>query len=726
MLIGKVLGSPYPHARIVSIDTSRAEKLPGVARVLTRKDVLPEKKFAGGLMNVPSSGKTIPPEFIDRAIFNDKARHLGDAIAAVAAIDEAVAEEAVNLIEVEYEQLPPVFDPVEAIKPRAPLVHDSAAGNIAHHMVSAFVEGDVDRAFVEADCVVESDFYTTKQAPCPIETATAMASFGPDGRLTIWSQCQLPHLAKESLADILGMPIGMVRLINPYVGGHFGEKLDMQPEALCALLARESGMPVKLEYTREEHLNLCHTRTGFRYNAKLGFTKDGTLIASRVKALVHCGAYLSRSMAVTTVFLTMATGNYRSVNSSAEADLVYTNTTPSYAMRGFGTPAITWGMEQLMDMAAEKLGIDPPELRRKNLKQTGDPGAFGPAIQSTALDECIRVGAKRIGWKKKRAKKGSGEKKYGIGMATMMHCSGSQPRAFECSSAAIKINGDGSANLIIHPGDAGTGTWGTLSQIAAEEIGIGIADIHVVTNDTDFTLFDVGTKASRVTYNTGTAVLRVASGVKHQLLERAASELNVATEELKIKDGRIYHKTNPETGIAVAEVGFNVVENYSFYPKTFSPPTQAAFVEVEVDLETGKVKLLNVLVANDCGRIINPTTVEGQIEGGLAQAIGWTFSENFIMDTANGMLMTDSLETYLLPTSLDLPEFEIIHVERPDPVGPFGAKGVGEAAAIALAPAIANAVCHAVGVRVTELPITPEKVLKGIEENNSENTGYMR
>jgi len=726
LLVGKVLRSPFPHARILKVDTSKAEALQGVEAVVTGKDVVPRKQFAGGFLNTPASPKGVPPAWEDQYVINEKARYVGDAVAAVAAIDEETAEEAVGLIEVEYEELPAVFDPRDAIKPGAPVIHDSVKNNIPFHMPCPISEGDLERGFKEADCIVEGEFSTTKQAPCPIEPSAAIARFDPAGRLTVYSQSQLPHLARSSIADIFDMPVGMIKLINPAIGGHFGVRLDFGPELLCALLAKKAGGPVKLEYTKEEDFVACHTRTGFRYNAKLGFKNDGTLTAIEIKAMAHLGGYMSRGAAVGGVFMSQGIGKYRCPSRLAETDFVYTNTSKSYAMRGFGNPAMAWGVEQLMDEAAEKLGIDPVEIRLKNVKQAGEPGSTGLSIPSIALDECLKIGSEKIGWKKKRQRKENGSKRYGIGMACMMHTSGSQPQGHEHSNAFIKLNEDGSASLIIHPCDPGTGSWGTLAQIAAEELGIGAEDIQVVTGDTDITMFDVGSKASRVIYNTGNAVLGAARDAKAQILERAAEMLGTTPDELDVKDRYVYVKSDPEKRITHAEVarrsiynfegkGLNIFGKCSFDPTTVSPPSQAAFAEIEVDVDKGKIKLLNMLVVNDSGTVINPTSLEGQIEGGVAQGIGFAMTEHFDIDQATGTLTTDNFETYKLPTTLDMPEIEIVHIERPDPIGPFGAKSVGESSPITIAPAIANAIYHAIGVRIRELPITPEKILAGLE-----------
>ncbi|MFC2013828.1 xanthine dehydrogenase family protein molybdopterin-binding subunit, partial [Chloroflexota bacterium] len=357
----------------------------------------------------------------------------------------------------------------------------------------------------------------------------------------------------------------------------------------------------------------------------------------------------------------------------------------------------------------------------------GEPSNVGLPIQSTALAECIRVGAERMDWKEKRArKKGKGVTRRGVGMATMSHISGVQPAGVELSGAFIKLNEDGSADLVINPGDTGMGSCGALAQIAAEELGLRAEDIHIVTGDTDITMFDHGSVSSRAVYITGNAVLRAAREARVQLLERAAKTLMVSADGLEIKDRRIYMRAAPKNGLSVAEVAHDAIYGpkhessqisgkCSFEPTTASPPTQASFAEVKVDTETGEVTVLRMIIANDSGRAINPTTVEGQLEGGAVQGIGFGLVEDFVINRDTGVVESNSFTTYKIPSTLDIPALEVVLVEKPDPVGPFGAKGVGEAALVTVAPAIANAIYNAVGVRVTELPITPEKILKALK-----------
>jgi len=723
MLIGKVLRSPYPHARILSINKSRAEKLSGVEAVVTVEDaIITPTSFDIGVVKLPKEALRRP----HRYIFNDKVRYVGEPVAAVAAINQSVAEKALELIEVKYQELPAVFDPVDAMEPSAPLIHNR---NIARKVPYNFPEGDVKLGFEQADLVLEDTFGTTRQVHCCLEPMTIIANFDINGRLTIWSPAQAPHIGRREIAHIFSMSQSMVRLISPFVGGAFGSKIWISAEPICVLLAKKTGKPVKLELTKEEDFITMENRTAFKYSAKLGFKNDGTLTAVQLKAIVDAGGYSSGAVPPAAWFMDSGMGHLRCANRAGEANVVYTNTVITGAMRGMGNPEAMWGINQLVDLAAEKLGLDPLELHLKNAKKAGEL-TNGLPIQSTALDECIKLGAEKICWYAKRATKNSGARRRGVGMATMSLPSGGYP-ALEYSNAFIKLNDDGSAILIAHPVEMGTGISDVLTQIAAEELGLFAQDVHLSSGDTDVTMFDVGSYASRSVYMIGNAVLRAAREAKVKLLERAAKTLNVPIGELEVKNKRVCIKANPEMGVSIAEVVYEATYNFtgkceamigkgSFVPNSISPTTAACFAETEVNIETGEVSIIRIVAAVDCGRAINPTNVEGQIEGGIVQAIGFALTENNVVDKKTGIPMSRDFEDYKILSALDVPDIEVILVERPDPAGPFGAKGVGEAGFIAVAPAIANAVYNAVGVRINDLPMTPDKILKALKDKRGQ------
>lgn len=726
MLIAKVLRSPYAHARIKRIDKTKALALPGVEAVITAEDIMQWQPYDRGMKDLPmvAGGYLVPAH---EHILNDKARHYGDAIAAVAAINEHVAEEALELIEVEYEELPFVIEAEEAIKPEAPRIHDSLERNIAKHMTYLFAEGDVAKGFAEADCIVEGDFSTTKQEHCTAETAAAVASLDVSGRLTVWSQCQLPHLARREIAHIFNMPVRKVKLLSPLVGGSFGQRGSLCAEPICIALALKTGKPVKLVFSREDNFIGLESRTSFKYHVKMGFKKDGTLTTMQTNMLCRLGGYMGCGPMSAAIAMIFGLGHYRCPNRAGEADTVITNTPVAGAFRGFGNPAIMWGVEQLVDEMAEKLGMDPIELRLKNIKKTGEISNMSLPIESIYLEDCIIKGAEAIGWQAKHGKKKEGKIRRGVGIATMTHCSGAAPLYLEHSNAVIKLNEDGSADLVVHPSPVGTHIWGALSQIAAEELGVRSEDINIVTGDTDVTLFDYGTDASRSVYSIGSAVVEATRQAKEQILERAAKIFGTEPGELEISDRQVYVKSDPEKKISVGKICYDAIYNFegqclNFFGKSSwegrwnSPPTGAFFTEVEVNTETGQVKVIKLVTAMDCGKAINPMAVEGQLEGGMQQGLGYALTEDYVINKDTGVVETTNYDTYKMPGILDIPETEVIIIDKPDPQGPFGAKGVGEPGMVGVAPAIANAIYDAIGVHIRDLPITPEKILKALKE----------
>jgi xanthine dehydrogenase molybdenum-binding subunit len=730
LLIGRVLRSPHAHARVLKVDTSKAEDLSGVEAVITSKD-MPRKPFNASFWNMAMAAPEQGGEIQDQFIFDAKVRFVGDAVAAVAAVDEQTAEEALALVKVDYESLPAAFTPEEAMKPEAPRIHDFAQGNLCWpHVPFPFGAGDVEKAFQEADLIVEDTFYCSRQKHAQMEPDACIASFDTAGRLTVWAPAQLMHLARRKMAYFFDIPEGMIRWITPHTGGGFGGRLVFNAEPICIALAKKAGRPVKLEYDRGEDFVVHDSRTPNKMDFKLGFKKDGSLTALQMKLQADAGAYLGQTGMTTAVCMALGLGHYRCPNTAGEMTIVYTNTPSTGGMRGYGNPEAMWALQQLMDVAAERLGLDPLAIRLKNFKKAGEPSALVLPIQSLALEECAKAGAERIGWKEKRALRGEGVKRRGVGMATMTHASGAAPLLLEHGNAVIKLNEDGSVNLIVSPTEMGQGILGVLAQIAAEQLGIRAEDVQVIFGDTDVTRFDIGSHASRTTFVTGNAVLGAARQAKGRLLERAAAMLEAAVEDLEVRDRRVYVKGAPEKGISVADVAKDAIYNFQqqcgqitgecdWESKVVSPPGQACFAEVEVDTQCGEVKVLRVVLVHDIGKAINPMNVEGQIDGGVMQGIGYALCEDFVVDTQTGATVTDSFTSYRLPATLDLPEIEGILVEEPDPVGPYGAKSIGESSSVVVAPAIANAIYDAVGVRIKDLPITAEKVLQGLKEKGT-------
>ena len=730
MLVGRILKSPYPHAKIIKMDTSKAKTLPGVEAVITFHDV-PKLPFTRSVMAEGFPAVAYQGENQDQFILSDKARYIGDWIAAVAAIDIYTAEQALDLIQVDYEQLPAVFDPEEAMKPGAPVIHDGYESNIAGTIEHPFSCGNVEEAFRTSDFVVEFSGHNSRQKQAHLELDVAVAQWDTQGRLTIWSPCQNPHLAKKALARrVFGIGEGNIRWITTTVGGGFGARMSFCVEPVCAMLAKVTGKPVKVVMTREEDFAGWNSRTEQRQTIKIGVKEDGTITAVKQEILSDAGAYLSHSGSITAVNMQSALGLFRSPNISGTAKIVYTNTPTASGMRGYGNPEGAFVLQQVIDMAAEKVGMDPVEFRLKNIKSVGEPSMWVPVpLESCNLEKCIKLGAERIGWKEKWegwGKKKEGRKRRGIGMSIMTHASGAGGFLLEHSHAIIKLNEDGSAHLTVSPCEMGQGILGVLSQIAAETIGLRYEDIRVITGDTDITLFDIGSHASRSTYVIGNAVVNAGQKVRQMVLERAAGKLGVSTDKLEIKDGRVYIQSRPEKGITVAEISHDAIYDYgttgqhimatgSFQSVSHCPNFQAGFAEIEVDTQTGVIKVIKYVLAHDIGRAINPLNVEGQLEGGTGQGIGYALCEDLVIDKNTGETLSDSFATYKILSTLDIPEIEIILVEEPVASGPYGAKGVGEPGMVNVAPSIANALYDALGVRIDSVPMTPEKILEALE-----------
>ena len=761
MLVAKVLRSPFPHAVARSIDTAAALALPGVLAVLTPDDLDGWHTFDRGMKDMPLvAGYRVPPE---EAVVNRTARHYGDAVAAVAAVDEHTAERALGLLRVDWEELPFVLDAVAAMQPDAPRISDlpEHEHNVAKHLEYPFPEGDVDQALATSHLVCRGTFRTPKQEHCTQETAAALAWVDASGRLNVWSQSQLAHLARRELAAIFDLPVRKVRVLTPFIGGSFGQRGSLTAEPIAAALALKTNRPVRLVYAREENFIALESRTGFdRIDVQAGFNRDGTLTAIKTSMVGKLGGYMACGPMASVIGMALVMGHYRVPNRYGTADMVLTNTPPSGAMRGFGNEVMSFALEQLMDEAAHTLGIDQVELRLRNAKCAGDTAALGLPIESCYLDDCLLQGAARFGWDEKRAALEAERTaaaaasadagptgdtapigtsggpapapsisriRRGIGMCTMSHCTGAAPLYLEHSNALVKFNEDGSVDLTVHPAPVGSHIWGALSQICAEELGIRAEDVTIVTGDTDVTLFEYGSDASRSTYAIGGATQRAARQAKEQLLAHAAEMLEAPMEDLAIMDRRVYVKSDPKRGCPVGDVCYDAIYTFgghamnfagkeSFEPVWNSPIYGAYFAEVEVDTETGRVHVPRFLVAMDCGKAINPMAVEGQLEGGLQQGLGYALTEDYAIDPKTGRVLSTNYDSYKTPGTLDMPQSEIVIIDKPDPKGPFGAKGVGEPGMVGIAPAIANALYDAVGIRLRELPMTPERVLAALEE----------
>lgn len=724
MLYGKILRSPYPHARVLHIDTEKAKRLRGVKEVITGKDV-PKVKF-GVFPHRPQTHDQY-------CMAVDKVRYIGEEVAAVAAVDEWIAEEALELISVEYEELPAIFDPEEAMKPGAPLVHENVERNISY--VARFHFGDMDQGFKEAYYVREDKFVTQPVTHCALEVHASVANWDETGKITLWSSTQSPFRIAQTLSYVLDIPLNKIRVIKPFVGGGFGGKADgLFPIDFCAtLLSKRTGRPVKIVNTREEEFSTTRRRHPFIITLKTGVKRDGTLLAVDSKAIADGGAYNSWGPAIVLGAGMQLFRLYRLPNVRYEGYLIYTNRSVSGAMRGYGNLQMRFSADSQLDMIAENLGIDPLEIRLRNVHHPGDVLPNKGRVTSCALTECLLEVSENERWKERWVKT---PKHRGMGLGCWAYVSSAKSLAHDSGAAVIKVFEDGTATLITGASDIGQGANTTLAQIVAEELGLGLDDITVVAGDTEIAPLDLGTYASRVTFISGNAVKAAAEDVKKQLFPIVAEELEANVSDLVSRDRRIYVRGSPEKGMSFSQAvkmslyskqGQRVLGRGSYdsntvplNPVTFEGHNTPAFgfgaqmVEVKVDRETGQVHVLGIAGAYDCGIAINPMHVEGQVEGATIGGMGQALFEELI--TKGGLVMNPSFLEYKVPTSLDVPEFKTTLVGEPDPEGPFGAKGMAEGCQIACPPAIANAIYHAVGVRVKDLPMTPEKILEGLKE----------
>ena len=717
MLYGKILRSPYPHAKILNIDTGKAGSLIGVKAVVTGKDTLGKKQ------GIWRRYKELCDEEI---LAREKVRYIGEPVAAVAAVDEDTAEQALELIEVEYEILPAVFDPMEAIKEGTPQLHEHTEKNIN---VTRHIEwGEVDEAFKAANYVREDWFRVSSQAHVCLETHCAVASYVPEGKLTVWTSTQSHYYIKVLLSDILGLRENDVRVISRYTGGGFGSKFELDSAQFCSsLLSMKLYKPVKIVLSRDEEFMATKRRTPMFYYLRTGVKKDGTFLVKEARVFTDGGAYTS--MGATALYLTgfFQAFPYVWPNYRYDGYRVYTNTEPSSAMRGFGAPQATFTAETQIDLIANDLGIDPVAIRRKNAMYPGYEVPGQATIQSCGLNQCLD---KVEEWIKSRGKLPSN---HGIGIAAYGFMSGGifnwfdTPYAF--SSAVVQVNIDGKVDLYIGSQDMGQGSNTTLAMICAEELGVRLEDIRLHMGDTDTCPVDLGAWGSRETLMQGNAVKMAAAEVKRKILEFAAAKMGPnIVYDLDIKDRWVHLIARPERGIAYYDAVKEAIRgkdgqpiigrgHYTPHRKGMISPAYSfgvQAVEAEVDPITGKITLKNCVTAHDCGQVINPLGVQGQLEGAMAMAAGYGFTEDLPMD--EGKILNPNLVDYKILRSTEMPETSVMEVETFEPEGPFGAKEAGEGLTNPTAGALGNALYHAVGISIKDLPLTPEKVLRALRE----------
>lgn len=722
MLYGKTLRCKVAHARIVRIDTSRALALPGVKAVLTHDNVPRVLHYGSPHPRSASCTK-------DQYILDHKVRYWGEGVAAVAAISEEIAEQALALIEVEYEALPAVFNTDAAQAAGAPLIHDVGPGGNLVQPPIRVQRGDVENGFAQADVVVEGIYETGRPTPAYMEPNVCVAQWDGNGKLTMWASTQTAFMVRGILAEVLGLPLNKVRVLVDHMGGGFGAKQDcFQHEFLCALLARQTRKPVKMEFTRKETFVGGRSRHPCRIHLKQGFKRDGTITARQARLVYDSGAYGSHGPGVTNVGTAALTSLYRCDNVDLEGLCVYTNNPIAGAYRGYGVVQAYWALDLQLDEAAAKLGIDAAALKLKNAVRDGDIAPSGHALVGHGLEDCIRRGMAEVGWGAERPPKRAphGALRYGWGIGCEMHGSSAYPGIKEQGNAIVKLNEDGSATLLTGAAGLGTGAHTALAQIVAEELGLRFDDVSVVHGDTDVVPWDIGAFASHTTFMVGRAAQIAAQQVKAQMLERAAERLGAPAGELQVRGGAVTVGGQPQRAVTVREVmqpsrgipSAHIVGHGSYTP-TKSYSFAAHFVEVAVDIETGQIEVQQVVPVHEFGKVIHPVAAAGQIEGGIQQGIGHTLSEDYLVDPNTGRSLNASFVDYKMPLAMDMPPIRTIMLETaPDPGGPYGAKGIGEDPIIAIGPAIANAVHDAIGVRFRAFPITPEKVLQTLAEAN--------
>ena len=724
MLYARVFRSTKAHAKIKRLDISKALALPGVVAVVTAKDI-PGKNI-------------VPVVFNDRPLYaEEKVRYIGEAIATVAAISPEIAEKALKLIEVEYEDLPAVYDPVEAMKSEAPKIHDK--GNV--FVTYKIRKGDVNKGFEEADVIIEKEFKTKHQEHAYLEPQGAIVVPNADGSITVYGSMQCPYYVQNAISMLLGIPRNKVRIVQAVTGGAFGGKEDVPSWVAgeAAIAAYVTQRPVKIIYNREEDLMTTSKRHPSVIRYKMGLKNDGTIVAIKVEYILNAGAYSTLSPPVLFRGTMHVAGPYKVPNVWVDSYAVATNTVPNGAYRGFGTPQVIFAHEAMIDEAAYKLGIDPAEIRLKNALETGDETASGQVLkESVGIKETIKKAIQLSNWSEKRksySEMTSGTKRRGIGISSIIYgvSLGAAGKILDGSGASVQITPDGRVIVLVGTTEMGQGMRTVLSQIAAEALGVPTDYIYLPEPDTIAVPDSGPTVASRATFMSGNAILDAISIIKPVMLKIAANMLGVSENEVDVADGKFFVKDKPSKSVLfedVAREGYLRRERLAAMGWYKAPPTfmdenglgdvyftysfATHVAEVEVDMETGKVNVIDYYAVHDSGKIINPVLAEGQVQGGVAQGIGYALTEDLVLK--DGRILNPNFTDYLIPSTMDVPEIKVSFVEAKDSRGPYGAKGLGEPCLMPAAAAVANAIRNATGVRMTELPMTSERVYKALKE----------
>jgi CO/xanthine dehydrogenase Mo-binding subunit len=748
MCHGRILRSPLPHARIKQLETSRALKVPGVVAIITRDDILHDEGIE------PYYG----PVFKDQTIVAvEKVRHVGDPVAAVAALTVDAADEALQLIDVEYEELPAVLSVEDAIRQNPTLVHESVripesgfadlaelkpidGTNVCTHF--RLNRGDIQRGFAAADHVFDDTFTLPATQHCFLETHACIASVEPSGRITVWATTQNPFVVRTQLANIFKVPVAKVRVIVPYLGGGYGGKVYPKVEPIAVALALKAGRPVRVVLAREEVFYTI-TKHAASIRMKTGVKNDGTLVARECEIYLDTGAYAEIGPRVAKKSGYTAAGPYKIPNLKIDSYSIYTNKPPAGAFRGFGVSQSAWAVESQMDIIAARLKIDPLELRKKNGYDEGDKFVTEETLRAVGLKECLDEVAKSIGWESDKFKSSKAQEpalgpskgstaesiRRGKGLACMIKATITP----SVSCAVVKMNEDASLSIYAGTVEMGQGSETTLAQIAGKELGIPLSNIQVLGVDTDVVPYDLTTSSSRSTFHMGKAVQLAAQQIQQQLRQIVSKEYGVPEDRIGFVEGKI---RLPESTLDYGEVmakrfgmpgGTLIGEGQlkTSVKNEYGEKSTSAFwflaagaAEVEVDTDTGKIKLLKYATAVDVGKAISPLGCRQQLAGAAITGIGQALFEEIAYD--NGQLINPNLVDYVLPSLGDMPPvIDSIAIEVPDVNGPFGAKGIGESALIPVAPAIANAIYDACGARIKDLPIKPEKIFLALEEAKS-------
>lgn len=724
-LVARVLHASIGNGRVKKIDLSRALEVPGVVKIVTYEDV-PDCKYP--TPGHPWSVEPAHQDVADRKLLTDRVRYYGDDIAAVIAQDDVAAARALKLIQVEYEEYPVVTDPKVSMKGTEVPVHEEHPDNILAS--SQYEIGHVDEAFEHGDMVCSGTYKTQMVSHCHLEPPVSYA-YMEKGRIVIVTSTQIPHIVRRVCGQALGIPWGRIRVIKPYIGGGFGNKQDVLYEPLNAFLTTQvGGRPVKLELTREETFINTRTRHAIEYQLSASVTKDGRITGKDMLAISNQGGYASHGHSIVANGATAFRHLYSVPNVRAKAFTVYTNTPVGGAMRGYGIPQFCFAQECLMDDIAFKLHMDPVELREKNIFRGyfADPYLKEIAANTNGALECMEKGRAYIHWDEKRRAymNQNGNIRKGVGMALFSYKTGVYPISLEIAGARMTLTQDGSIMLCLGATEIGQGADTVFCQMAAQSLGISVDKVQIETvQDTDHSPFDTGAYASRQTYITGTAVKDCALALKDKILEKAAFLLGIKKKDgkLSIRNSEIYLDDEPaltleqlamecyysltDASVISAEVSRQVKNNTIAFG--------CCYAEVEVDIKLGKVKVLDIINVHDSGILINPRLAQMQVHGGMSMGLGYGLSEQMLVDERTGRVLNGTLLDYKLPTMMDAPDLETGFVELEDPTGPYGNKALGEPPVIPVAPAIRNAVLHATGVAVNEIPLSPQRCFEAFK-----------